>query len=106
MVIDINAAQPGKPRNSGAGDVAAEKKSPANNASTTDNASTSHSADTIELSAQAQELTRIQQSLQNLPQVDEARVNKLIQQIANGEYTVDAASLADKILADDKNFNL
>jgi len=104
MVIDINSinpAQPGKPRNGGAGNVAADKST----TNTAANPASANANDSIEISAAAQDLSRIQKALQNLPQVDEARVNQISEQIANGEYNIDASSLADKILASDKSFD-
>ena len=105
MVIDINNISPqpsGKPRNGTADGTAAETATPK-----VDTANTSSSAvDTFELSDQAKSLARVQQALQGSPEVDEAKVQAITQQIANGTYQVNAEQLADKILADDSNFLL
>ena len=59
------------------------------------------SEDTVQLSDQAQDIARIQRALAQLPEIDEARVKEIRDQIANGTYTVDVEALAEKILADD-----
>ncbi len=105
MVIDtnsINPAQPGK-RNGGADSAALDKKAVGNNSDLPES-STPRSVDTVELSTQAQNLGRLQDELRNLPEVDEARVAQIRQQIANGDYRIDVDQIAGNILRDDQSF--
>ncbi len=60
------------------------------------------SADTVELTGMAQRLKALEAAVAELPEVDEARVAALREQIASGEYTVDSRSVADKMLGMDK----
>lgn len=115
MVIDINniSSQPaGKPR-SDIADGAATDVNQATTQATAPSSSagavvndSSTNADTVQLSDQAQELNRIQQSLKSFPDVDNAKVEAIRAQIASGSYQVNAEQLADKIIADDANFYL
>ena len=106
-INNVNAPAPGKPRNGG-GDAVDNNTVGGRNPSSSPAApaSASNSSDTVELSSQAQQLSRIQQSLQNLPEVDEARVAQLREQISRGEYTVDAEAIAAKIIANEQNFGI
>ncbi len=65
-------------------------------------ASETNSADTVELTGMAQRLKALEASVAELPEVDEARVAALREQIESGEYTVDSRSVADKMLGLDK----
>jgi len=104
MVIDtnsINPAQPGK-RNGGADSTALDQKAASNNNS--EQVKTASPTDTVKLSSQAQSLSSLQETLGNLPEVDEARVEQIRQQIADGSYRVDAEKIATAILRDDQSF--
>lgn len=104
-INNINAPQPGKPRNSGSDAVDNSlTRSGSNNA----NASVSgnSTADTVQLSTQAQELSRIQRDLQTLPEIDEARVSQVRESIDNGSYVIDADRIAAQILSDEQNFGI
>lgn len=68
--------------------------------------SNSASSDTVQLSAQALELSRIQQDLQSLPEVDESRAAEIREQIASGQYAIDTDQIAAKILVNDQGFNI
>lgn len=105
MVIDTNnigPAQSGTTRNSETDSSAARSAvSNDNNASSRGNTS-----DTVELSSQARDFDRVRESLQNVPEVDRARVDSIKQQIADGSYQIDTDLIAANILSDDQNFIL
>jgi len=106
MVIDpnsINPAQPGK-RNGGTDSTALDKKAAGANPKASGNKSSTSSSDTVELSSQARTLGKIERALASLPEIDEARVEQVRQQIADGSYQVDANSIAANILRDDQSF--
>ena len=107
MVIDtnsINPAQPGK-RNGGADAAVPDKNTGGGAVPAGSGQSPSvRSSDTVELSSQAQNLGRLQVALRELPDVDEARVEQVRQQIADGSYRIDADQIATKILLNDQNF--
>lgn len=54
--------------------------------------------DTVELTGRAKLLARLEASLDTASSVDEARVDQLRSAIENGEYELDAASIADAML--------
>ena len=106
-INNVNAPAPGKPRNGG-GDAVDNNTvgSRGAAASPATTAGSSSSSDTVELSSQAQQLSRIQQDLQALPEVDAARVSEMREQISRGEYLVDAQAIAAKIIASEQNFGI
>lgn len=61
--------------------------------------------DTVNLSSEAQDIARIQRALAQLPDIDEARVQEIRNQIESGTYSIDVEALADRILADDRFFD-
>ncbi len=63
------------------------------------NADSSSSADRVTLTDTASRLKNIEQQLNNASAVDNARVAEVQAAITNGEYTVDADRIADKMLA-------
>lgn len=54
--------------------------------------------DTVELTGRAKLLARLEASLDTASSVDEARVEELRSAIANGEYPLDSAAIADAML--------
>ncbi|QSP94034.1 flagellar biosynthesis anti-sigma factor FlgM [Marinobacter salinisoli] len=60
------------------------------------------SGDSVSLSNQAKNLKQIEQSLADLPEVDDNRVEKIRSALENGTYKVDAEKLAQKMLEMDK----
>lgn len=104
-INNVNAPLPGKLRNSGSDAV---DNTLTRNSGKTDSSETvaSGSSDTVQLSAQAQELSRIQSNLQALPEIDEARVAQIRESIASGSYVIDTDRIAAQILADEQSFNL
>lgn len=106
MVIDtnsINSAQPGK-RNGSADSTALDQKAAGNNSPEQVKTASPTTTDTVKLSSQAQSLSSLQETLGNLPEVDEARVEQIRQQIADGSYRVNAEQIATAILRDDQSF--
>lgn len=56
------------------------------------------SGDGVHITGSARQLAAIEQTLKDLPVVDEARVEQLRSAIEAGTYKVDAARIADKML--------
>ncbi len=100
MVIDSNnGIKPGSnggnsrpntvaPRESGPQSKAAENARPANR-------------DSVELSAQAQSMNRLEENLAQLPDVDLDRVATLKQAITEGRFEIDAERIAQNMLNQD-----
>lgn len=53
---------------------------------------------TIEISSQAQLLNKLEAQIKDLPEVDQARVDALRDQISQGTYEIDSSSLAQRII--------
>lgn len=51
----------------------------------------------------ARKLAALEQTVQDLPAIDEARVQQVSAKIANGSYKVDAGSVADKLLRSERD---
>jgi negative regulator of flagellin synthesis FlgM len=54
-------------------------------------------ADT-QITDSARKLAALEQTVQDLPAIDEARVQQVSAKLANGSYKVDAGRIADKLL--------
>lgn len=54
--------------------------------------------ETIEISSQAQLLSRLEAQIKDLPEVDQSRVDALRDQINQGTYEIDSSSLAQRII--------
>lgn len=61
--------------------------------------SQSEPTSSVSLSAQAQQLKAIEESLRDLPEVDNERVSQIKQAIADGSYKIDSSRIADKLLS-------
>lgn len=70
--------------------------STAQNTSTENTAKTS--TDQVKLTNQAQDLQQLEQTIKSLPEVDQARVEKIKAQIASGNYSINPSTIADKII--------
>ena len=81
-INNVNGPQSSTARNSGSVDNNANSNSEANSRASAE-ALVDNKHDTVQLSARAQELSRIQRDLQALPEVDEARVNDIRERIAS-----------------------
>ncbi len=103
MVIDFN--RPNSPLNAptGRNSVQSNERAAAPQQETTGEASktagTSTAGDTVQLSPEAQRLQQATDKLNDQPAVDQERVAKLRQAIADGSYQVDSARVAAKLLA-------
>lgn len=60
--------------------------------------SVSGSNDTVHISSQAIDLQGLEAHINELPEVDSARVADLRAQIANGQYEINSSQIADRIL--------
>ena len=104
MVIDINRTN--RPRNArdGRGGVqgsertAGTQQGPASEAPKTDSVN-SNTSDTVQLSPEAQRLQHATDKLNEQPAVDQERVEKLKQAIADGSYQVESQRVASRLLA-------
>lgn len=54
--------------------------------------------DSVELSTRAQDYSRIQEAMQNAPDIRQEKVERLQQQIADGTYAVDSGAVADRLI--------
>ncbi len=55
--------------------------------------------DPVQITGSARQLAKLEQHLQELPAVDEARVADISNAIANGKYKINAERVADKMLS-------
>lgn len=62
-----------------------------------------NTADSIDLTATATQLQQIENSLADLPIIDEIRVATVNQSIKEGRYTIDNEKIADRIIASEKD---
>jgi len=58
--------------------------------------------DTVELTSGGKLLERLEKTLSTLPEVNAARVDQVKSQIANGEYEIDSAKIAEAMLRFDR----
>ncbi|MBL4584380.1 MAG: flagellar biosynthesis anti-sigma factor FlgM [Pseudomonadales bacterium] len=63
------------------------------------------SGEQVAISSGAQRIQSLEAQIQQLPEVDAARVEAIKQSIADGEYKVDAQSTADKMIAFEESMN-
>ncbi|WP_185231312.1 flagellar biosynthesis anti-sigma factor FlgM [Teredinibacter franksiae] len=63
--------------------------------------SNAHSPDSVSLSSAGQNLAKLEAELAQAPDVDEAKVAEARTALANGSYTVDAETIASKLLDQD-----
>jgi negative regulator of flagellin synthesis FlgM len=65
---------------------------------------TKASADSVNLSSQAQALKAVEEKVQKLPSVNEKKVAEIKAALASGQYRVDDLVIADKLLGFDELF--
>lgn len=101
MVIDSNNGI--KPGNNGGNNrpttVAPRESSPQSGAA--GNSPRPTSRDSVELSAEAQSMNRLEENLAQLPDVDVERVASLKQAIAEGRFEIDPERIAQNMLNQD-----
>lgn len=94
MAIDINKIQ--IPSNSRVQTTTTQKES-ANTASGAAKAQTAGRADSVEITAQAQQLQGVQSQMASLPEIDDKKVAEIKSAIAEGRYKIDPEKLAANI---------
>jgi len=55
--------------------------------------------DTVSLSAQSRKVIELQQQLKNAPEIDSVKIEAIKQEIANGNYPLDANKIAENIIS-------
>jgi negative regulator of flagellin synthesis FlgM len=73
------------------------KRSSANSTASADQSS-ANSAEGAQITDSARTLATLEQSLRDTPAIDEARVESVRNNLANGSYKVNAERVADKLL--------
>lgn len=63
---------------------------------------TSSTSDT-QITESARSLVALEQTIRDLPAIDEARVQQISARLANGSYQIDAGRIADKLLSSEKD---
>ena len=104
MVIDFNrpngtATPPTSGRSANVQNT--ERSAPSQAGASIDNAkanATSSAGESVQLSPEAQRLQQASEKLSGQPSVDQERVAKLRQAIADGSYQVDSQRVASKLL--------
>lgn len=61
-------------------------------------------SDSVSLSSKAQALGKLEQAVQQSADVDEAKVARVKQAIAEGQYKADSATIAERMLSQDSLF--
>ncbi|MFP3518344.1 flagellar biosynthesis anti-sigma factor FlgM [Pseudomonas sp. SIMBA_077] len=103
MVIDfsrLNSAPPltGSTRSNANQEAGSATQAAAASKSTEQSSAGAPSGESVHLSAQAQQLQKVSDSLRDQQVVDKERVAALKQAIADGSYTVDSQKIASKLL--------
>ncbi len=87
---------------SAAGSVNSSAEKPQNNVGTKgasdSNVSNTNSQDTVSLSQESQQVSGLQQQLNSSPAIDQAKVDSIKQEIANGNYPLDAEKIAENLI--------
>jgi negative regulator of flagellin synthesis FlgM len=101
MVIDINNIQTGGPRGRSGGVTGTATEKPQTAAPTTP---TPADNDKVVLSAEAQNLNRLQAKISSMPDVDLERVAQIKKAIAEGKFEVNAERIAQNMLSQEDLF--
>lgn len=106
MVIDFNrpngaANLPNGGRSNGVqnADRPATQQSPATDTAKGSGTSTVASGENVQLSPEAQRLQQAAEKLNEQPSVDQERVSRIRQAIADGSYQIDSQRVASKLLS-------
>ncbi|WP_027330835.1 flagellar biosynthesis anti-sigma factor FlgM [Marinimicrobium agarilyticum] len=101
MVIDSNnGIKPGS-SNSGSSRPAGVTPKDTGAPSKADSQSSTTRRDSVNLSAEAQSMNRLEENLAKLPDVDSERVTSLKNAIAEGRFEIDAERIAQNMLNQD-----
>ena len=57
------------------------------------------SGDTVSLSVKSKQVIELQQQLKNAPKIDSAKIEAIKQEIANGNYPLDANKIAENLIS-------
>ena len=69
-----------------------------NNSVESSSASRTNTEDTVSLSLESQQVSGLQQQLKDSPAIDQAKVDSIKQEIANGNYPLDAEKIAANLI--------
>jgi len=58
----------------------------------------SASEDTVSLSSQSRQVIELQKQLKNAPEIDSSKIEAIRQEIANGNYPLDAEKIAESMI--------
>lgn len=100
MVIDTNAGAIGKNRLNVPSQSAGGNAINAPQDNTQQPAKNAAPSDSVSLSGRAQAMGRLENQIAQEPAVNSAKVAELKQSISEGSYTVNADTIADKMLSD------
>jgi negative regulator of flagellin synthesis FlgM len=99
MPIDIHGLPPGSLPPSGDKSRVKEGQTASSSAAAPVRPVDSTPSDTVSLTDAGKRLAELDRALQNAPVVDASKVQEIKQAINSGHYQIDAASVADKLLA-------
>lgn len=105
MIIDPGNPGFNKSSNatSGGNKLSQPQGAPKASGSVSDSAAKS-SSDSVSLSSKAQTLGKLEQAVHNSADVDEAKVARIKQAIAEGQYKADSTTIAGRMLSQDSMF--
>ncbi|MCW8934594.1 MAG: flagellar biosynthesis anti-sigma factor FlgM [Gammaproteobacteria bacterium] len=81
-----------------AGSVSINTEKTQTNKADSSTTSRSNAEDTVSLSQQSQQVSGLQQQLKDSPAIDQAKVDSIKQEIANGNYPLDAEKIAVNLI--------
>lgn len=67
--------------------------------------STNSTEDPVQITAQAKQMAALEQTINSLPVVDEARVTEVRRALDEGRYEVNADRIADKLLRSERDLH-
>lgn len=74
------------------------QSSNAGNSAESGSSSRTNTEDTVSLSQESQQVSGLQQQLKDSPAIDQAKVDSIKQEIANGNYPLDAEKIAVNLI--------
>lgn len=104
MAIDTsNTMKPGGPTTGRSGSTAAPTRT--DNSSRKPETAAEAPRDSVVLSQEAQSLTKLQEAVENAPEVNSEKVDAIKRAIAEGRFEINADRLAEAILSQDDLLN-